>query len=151
MHYYFLLFTSTLQVGALGFPFTYCSFTHSFIAYFGLFLFEYMIHMYICVFLCVHVYMHMEARGHVGCCPESLPTLFFETGLLIEPIASPVRVSWMAKEFQRPSDLCLPSSGITATSLHVWLFTWILEIWTRVLKLASTLPTELLPQDLFRS
>lgn len=72
--------------------------------------------------------MHVEARGHVNYCPESLLPLFFETWLLIEPVASPVRVGWMAREFQGSTDLCLPNSGITATSLHTWLFAWILEI-----------------------
>lgn len=53
-------------------------------------------HVYICVLVC----MHVKARSHVNCYPESLFTSFFETWLLIEPVASPVRVGWMAREFQ---------------------------------------------------
>lgn len=61
---------------------------------------------FVCVFMCVHTYICMEAKGHCCVSSPSLSTLF----LLTQPLSMNLKlIYWsrpLASEFQGSSSLC---------------------------------------------
>lgn len=101
MHYYPLLSTCAQWVGAPGFPFYLIahSFSHLFWS-FSVYVHNTYMYIRVLVYTCT-----CGTQRSFPVCPESLPTLFIETGLLTDPVAALVTVGSITRSSRTTKSL----------------------------------------------